>query len=209
MNVHAAALAQSYPFDEQTSAFAGDVIGDLSQFPETPVAEIFLRRRRLGAVRADHGAAGILPDPHRARHSAQPRRRDRFHHSQGGRAGGVRRRRHHQGPPAAGALRFRRLRPGRHFRRLPERAGRAPCARIFPSSASIRLPPISPRRLPCRPRSKGCPRSASFRDRRSAISSRMKRAAFLRSAREILGRRRADDHRRRPREERAGALRRL
>src|SRR6266550_6070584 len=34
MNVHAAALAQSYPFDEQTSAFAGDVIGDLSQFPK-------------------------------------------------------------------------------------------------------------------------------------------------------------------------------
>jgi len=32
--VHAAALAQSYPFDEQTSAFAGDVIGDLSQFPK-------------------------------------------------------------------------------------------------------------------------------------------------------------------------------
>src|SRR5437899_10915078 len=34
MNVHAAALAQSYPFDEQTSAFAGDVIGDLSRFPK-------------------------------------------------------------------------------------------------------------------------------------------------------------------------------
>ena len=34
MNVHAAALAQSYPLDEQTSAFAGDVIGDLSQFPK-------------------------------------------------------------------------------------------------------------------------------------------------------------------------------
>ncbi len=34
MNVHAAALSQSHPFDEQTSAFAGDVIGDLSQFPK-------------------------------------------------------------------------------------------------------------------------------------------------------------------------------
>src|SRR6187399_280971 len=34
MNVHAAALAQAYPLDEQTSAFAGDVIGDLSQFPK-------------------------------------------------------------------------------------------------------------------------------------------------------------------------------
>src|SRR5438045_8427982 len=34
MNVHAAALAQAYQFDEQTSAFAGDVIGDLSKFPK-------------------------------------------------------------------------------------------------------------------------------------------------------------------------------
>src|SRR3954466_9714066 len=34
MNVHAAALAQAYQFDEPTSAFAGDVIGDLSQFPK-------------------------------------------------------------------------------------------------------------------------------------------------------------------------------
>src|SRR5438045_5765544 len=34
MNVHAAALAQAYQFDEQTSAFAGDVIGDLAQFPK-------------------------------------------------------------------------------------------------------------------------------------------------------------------------------
>ena len=34
MNVHAAALAQTYQLDEQTSAFAGDVIGGLSQFPK-------------------------------------------------------------------------------------------------------------------------------------------------------------------------------
>src|SRR6478672_4775602 len=34
MNVRAAALAQAYALDEQTSAFAGDVIGDLSQFPK-------------------------------------------------------------------------------------------------------------------------------------------------------------------------------
>ena len=34
MNVHAAAVAQAHQFDEQTSAFAGDVIGDLSQFPK-------------------------------------------------------------------------------------------------------------------------------------------------------------------------------
>jgi len=34
MNVHAAALAKAQQFDDQTSAFAGDVIGDLSQHPK-------------------------------------------------------------------------------------------------------------------------------------------------------------------------------
>src|SRR3954451_1357304 len=34
MNVHAAALAKAHQFDEPTSAFAGDVIGDLAQFPK-------------------------------------------------------------------------------------------------------------------------------------------------------------------------------
>src|SRR5947208_12233512 len=41
MNVHAAALAQAYQFDEQTSAFAGDVIGDLSQFPKSLAPKYF------------------------------------------------------------------------------------------------------------------------------------------------------------------------
>src|ERR1019366_5808818 len=34
MNVHATALAKAHRFDEQTSAFAGDVIDDLSQHPK-------------------------------------------------------------------------------------------------------------------------------------------------------------------------------
>ena len=34
MNVHAAALAKGYPFDDATSTFAGDVIGNLSQHPK-------------------------------------------------------------------------------------------------------------------------------------------------------------------------------
>ena len=42
MNVHAAALAKAHRLDEQTSAFAGDVIDDLSQHPKAAVAEIFL-----------------------------------------------------------------------------------------------------------------------------------------------------------------------
>ena len=34
MNVHAPALAEAHHFDEQTSAFARDVIDDLSQHPK-------------------------------------------------------------------------------------------------------------------------------------------------------------------------------
>src|SRR5882672_6559299 len=34
MNVHAAALAKAHRFDEKTTAFAGDVIDDLSQHPK-------------------------------------------------------------------------------------------------------------------------------------------------------------------------------
>src|ERR1700681_1126115 len=34
MNVHAPALANAQPFDEQTAAFAGDAVGDLSQHPK-------------------------------------------------------------------------------------------------------------------------------------------------------------------------------
>ena len=34
MNVHAAAVTKAHGFDEQTSAFAADVIGDLSQQPK-------------------------------------------------------------------------------------------------------------------------------------------------------------------------------
>jgi len=34
MNVHATALAEAHHFDEQASAFARDVIGDLSRYPK-------------------------------------------------------------------------------------------------------------------------------------------------------------------------------
>src|SRR6202035_591731 len=34
MNVHATALAKAHQFDQQTSAFAGDVLDDLSQHPK-------------------------------------------------------------------------------------------------------------------------------------------------------------------------------
>jgi dimethylhistidine N-methyltransferase len=82
MNVHAAALAQAPDFDEQTSAFARDVIGDLSQQPKrlspkyfydvtgselfeqiTVLPEYYPTRTELGILR-DRGSeiAAIVPD---------------------------------------------------------------------------------------------------------------------------------------------------
>ena len=82
MNVHAAALAKAYPFDEPTAAFAGDVIGDLARHPKrlspkyfydaagselfeqiTVLPEYYPTRTELGILR-DRGdeIAAIIPD---------------------------------------------------------------------------------------------------------------------------------------------------
>jgi dimethylhistidine N-methyltransferase len=82
MNVHAAALAKGYPFDDATSAFAGDVIGNLSQHPKrlspkyfydaagselfeqiTVLPEYYPTRTELGILR-DRGSeiAADIPD---------------------------------------------------------------------------------------------------------------------------------------------------
>ena len=82
MNVHAAALAKAHRFDEQTSAFAGDVIDDLSQHPKrlspkyfydaigselfeqiTLLPEYYPTRTELSILR-DRGSAisAIVPD---------------------------------------------------------------------------------------------------------------------------------------------------
>src|SRR6476620_6517816 len=81
MNVRAPALAQTQPFDEQTTAFASDVIGDLAQFPKrlspkyfydaagselfeqiTVLPEYYPTRTELGILR-DRGdaIAAIIP----------------------------------------------------------------------------------------------------------------------------------------------------
>ncbi len=81
MNVHAAALAKAHRFDEQTSAFASDVIDDLSQRPKrlspkyfydatgselfeqiTLLPEYYPTRTEL-SILSDHGSeiAAILP----------------------------------------------------------------------------------------------------------------------------------------------------
>ncbi|WOH79275.1 L-histidine N(alpha)-methyltransferase [Bradyrhizobium sp. BEA-2-5] len=82
MNVHAAALAKAYPFDEATSVFAGDVIGDLARHPKrlspkyfydatgselfeaiTRLPEYYPTRTELAILR-DRGdeIAAIIPD---------------------------------------------------------------------------------------------------------------------------------------------------
>ena len=82
MNVHAAALAKAHRFDEQTTAFAGDVIDDLSQHPKrlspkyfydatgselfeqiTLLPEYYPTRTELGILR-DRGSevAAIIPE---------------------------------------------------------------------------------------------------------------------------------------------------
>ena len=82
MNVHAAALAKAHRFDEQTSAFARDVIEDLSQHPKrlspkyfydatgselfeqiTVLPEYYPTRTELGILRDRAGdIAAIIPD---------------------------------------------------------------------------------------------------------------------------------------------------
>ena len=81
MNVRAPALAKAYPFDEQTSAFADDVIGNLAQHPKclspkyfydavgselfeqiTVLPEYYPTRTELGILRDRGGEiAKILP----------------------------------------------------------------------------------------------------------------------------------------------------
>ena len=56
------------------AGLAEDVREGLSCSVQGAAAEVLLRRARLGAVRADHRAARVLPDPHRAR---DPRRATR------------------------------------------------------------------------------------------------------------------------------------
>ena len=59
------------------SSFADDVIAGLSASPQAHSAEIFLRQRRLAAVRGDHRDGRILSDPQRERDPAHAGRRDR------------------------------------------------------------------------------------------------------------------------------------
>ena len=148
--------------DEQTSAFARDVIEDLSQHPKKLSPKYFYDAAGSELFEQITRAAGILSDPHRAWDPARARRRDRDHHPARRGAGRIRRRRDHQGPPAARPLQVRGLCARRHFRRLPQGAGRRACAGISRRSASIRWRPISPRRSRCPTRSPAMPKVGFF-----------------------------------------------
>ena len=157
--------------------------------PEMALGEIFLRRRRLRPVRADHAAARILSDPHRAEDPARAMR--------------ARWRRYiplaaalvefgtgssQQGAhPDRGGAADRRLCAGRYLGRIPGAGGSRACGATFRASRCCRSSPISPATSSCRRRSARARASASSPARPSAISSREDAAEFLRQAGRILG----------------------
>ena len=110
-------------------------------------AEVLLRRARLGALRADHRTAGVLPDPLRARDPARASGRDR------------------RGGAAADADRAR-LRRRRQEPRSPRRDARRP-ARSSGSSRSI-----SPRRSPAGPPASSSTSTRGSRSRASSATTR-------------------------------------
>ena len=186
MNVHAPALANEHRLDDATSAFAGDVIGDLAKQPKklspkyfydakgselfeqiTVLPEYYPTRTELSILRDRGGEiAKIIPKGAALiEFGAGATTKVRLCWS-----------------AASSALMCRSI-----FQAISSTRRPRACARIFPNSMSIRWRRISPRRSNCRLRLRICRKSASFRDRRSAISSLMRLAAFLRSARKILG----------------------
>ena len=62
---------------DAAATMARDVRAGLSAYPEGAGAEVLLRRARLAALRADHRAARVLPDPGRARDPQRALGRDR------------------------------------------------------------------------------------------------------------------------------------
>ena len=189
MNVHAAALAEAHLPDEQTSAFAARRDRRPVATSQAPVAEIFLRCGGLGAVR---GRSRVLPEYYPTRTELgilrRPRRRDRVHHSR-------RARRWWNSAPA---------RPPRSACCWSAAISRAyvpvdisgdflnaqanglrkdfPELGVYPVAADF----TAPFALPAEVAGHAQGRLLSGIDA-SAISSRMKRSAFLRSARDILG----------------------
>ena len=157
---------------------------------EAAVAEIFLRRRGLAAVRADHRAARILSDAHRARDSAASMRGDDAAlHSR--RAALVEFGSGSSTKTRSCSMRRRSSRPTCRSTSRPssceqEAAGAAP---RIPGSRCCRSRPTSPRLRPAAadPR---CPRVGFFPGSTIGNFEPHEAAAFLRHAGRILGPRR-------------------
>ena len=140
-------------------SFRDAVLNGLGRAAQVDAVQILLRRARLGAVRGDLPAAGVLSDAHRDRDSRRKRRRDRGADGRTFPAHRVRQRRQPQGAPAAaGARPAGGLCPGRHFARAFAR-GRRVARRRFSRAAGgrglrrLHRPVRACRRCPARPAS--------------------------------------------------------
>ena len=186
MNVHAPLWPKRIALDEQTSAFASDVIEGLSQQPkklspkyfyDEAGSELFEQITLLPEYYPTRTELGILRDRGRRNRGDHPRKRG---------AGGIRRRRHHQGAAAAGAMRVRRLCAGGYFRRFSQRAGRRaaqgfPELAVYPVTADFTAPFALPDEV------KAMPKVGFFPGSTLGNFEPHEACAFLRSAREILG----------------------
>ena len=107
-------------------ALRADVLAGLTATPEDAAAELVLRRARQRAVRRDHPAAGVLPDPAPSGRSSRPGPARSPRPSRRGHAGRARQRHVGEDPAAAGrAARRRHAAAVRALRRRPRRC----CAR--------------------------------------------------------------------------------
>ena len=170
--------------------FRADVLRGLRCPEEGTAVQVLLRRGRLGPVRADHGAGGVLPDPHRAWHHGAARGGD-------GRAAGaalpahrVRQRQQPQDPaPPRPAARPGRLRAHRRLGRAPAPLGRRRWAKSTRTSRCCRCAPTSRGRWACpragRPPPDGWSTSPA---RRSATSRPEAALALLRQTAGLCGR---------------------
>ena len=188
-------------------------LAGLSPTAEGAALQVLLRRARLGAVRADLRAAGVLPDPHRDRdpRASTPATSRRMSARTArlielGSGASVKVRILLAALRSAGGLRA-----GRHLARAAARGRGAAGAPTFPQVAGRRglrrlHPPVSAAAAARPGRASG---SGFSRARRSAISSRTAVVRFLRNCAELLGQRRRDADRRRPEEGAGGPGRRL
>ncbi len=187
MNVHAPALAEAHHFDEQTSAFARDVIDDLSQHPkrlspkyfyDAAGSELFEQITLLPEYYPTRTELTILRDRGRAISAIIPKGAALVEFGAGATT---------KVRLLLNECALQRLRSRGHFRRLPDSAGRR-LARGFPRPRrSIRSRRISPRRSNCPSAIGAMPKVGFFPGSTLGNFEPHEACAFLRSARGILG----------------------